>query len=167
MGAHTKTDLKVHVVWVPKYRKPVLTGEELAQLPQHMREGDVCEGRILPYRLVVELDQRPAVDFMVRASGAREDRPLYVYHEFLVAPGAHRIAIDFERQGVPGEAENEEREEHEEEERRAGRAGQAGRARRASEPGRLQLDTTLVLADREIALVTYSADERRLVIREK
>ena len=27
VGAHTKTDLKVHLVWVPKYRKKVLTGE--------------------------------------------------------------------------------------------------------------------------------------------
>lgn len=26
-GAHTKTDLEVHVVWVPKYRKRVLTGQ--------------------------------------------------------------------------------------------------------------------------------------------
>lgn len=25
-GAHTKTDLKVHLVWIPKYRKRVLTG---------------------------------------------------------------------------------------------------------------------------------------------
>ncbi|MCB1883740.1 MAG: IS200/IS605 family transposase, partial [Geminicoccaceae bacterium] len=27
LGAHTKTDLKVHLVWVPKYRKRVLTGQ--------------------------------------------------------------------------------------------------------------------------------------------
>lgn len=27
LGAHTKFDLKVHLVWVPKYRKRVLTGE--------------------------------------------------------------------------------------------------------------------------------------------
>ena len=27
LGAHTKTDLKVHVVWVPKYRKRVLAGQ--------------------------------------------------------------------------------------------------------------------------------------------
>jgi len=27
LGAHTKHDLKVHLVWVPKYRKKVLTGE--------------------------------------------------------------------------------------------------------------------------------------------
>jgi len=26
-GAHTKTDLKVHLVWIPKYRKKVLHGE--------------------------------------------------------------------------------------------------------------------------------------------
>jgi len=27
LGAHTKSDLKVHVVWIPKYRKLVLTGD--------------------------------------------------------------------------------------------------------------------------------------------
>jgi putative transposase len=27
LGAHTKSDLKVHLVWIPKYRKQVLTGE--------------------------------------------------------------------------------------------------------------------------------------------
>lgn len=26
IGAHTKTDLKVHVIWIPKYCKKVLTG---------------------------------------------------------------------------------------------------------------------------------------------
>jgi REP-associated tyrosine transposase len=27
IGAHTKTDLKVHLVWIPKYRKKVLLGQ--------------------------------------------------------------------------------------------------------------------------------------------
>ena len=27
LGAHTKTDLKVHLVWIPKYRKRALVGE--------------------------------------------------------------------------------------------------------------------------------------------
>ena len=27
-GAHTKTDLKVHLVWIPKYRKPVFYGRD-------------------------------------------------------------------------------------------------------------------------------------------
>jgi putative transposase len=27
LGAHTKHDLKVHLVWIPKYRKKVLSGD--------------------------------------------------------------------------------------------------------------------------------------------
>jgi putative transposase len=27
LGAHTKTDLKVHLIWIPKYRKRVLSGQ--------------------------------------------------------------------------------------------------------------------------------------------
>ena len=32
-----------------------LTPDELARLPQHMRQEEVCERRILPYRLRVEI----------------------------------------------------------------------------------------------------------------
>jgi putative transposase len=35
VGAHTKTDLKVHVIWIPKYRKGVLTGQVA------VRAGDI------------------------------------------------------------------------------------------------------------------------------
>ena len=27
LGAHTKKDLKAHLIWIPKYRKRVLTGQ--------------------------------------------------------------------------------------------------------------------------------------------
>jgi putative transposase len=27
IGAHTKTDLKVHLIWIPKYRKKILKGQ--------------------------------------------------------------------------------------------------------------------------------------------
>nr|MBP7322036.1 IS200/IS605 family transposase [Deltaproteobacteria bacterium] len=27
LGAHTKTDIKVHLIWIPKYRKRLLTGQ--------------------------------------------------------------------------------------------------------------------------------------------
>src|SRR5437868_7036948 len=53
------------------------TADELARLPIHMREDEVCEGRLLPYRLMVALDEQPAADGMVRGAGARQDRPLY------------------------------------------------------------------------------------------
>ena len=38
LGAHTKTDLKVHLVWVPKYRKRVLTGEVATRVRDLLRQ---------------------------------------------------------------------------------------------------------------------------------
>ena len=38
LGAHTKTDLKVHLVWVPKYRKAVLTGDVAVRVRDLLRQ---------------------------------------------------------------------------------------------------------------------------------
>jgi len=38
VGAHTKTDLKVHLVWVPKYRKKALTGEVAIRVRDILRQ---------------------------------------------------------------------------------------------------------------------------------
>lgn len=38
VGAHTKTGLKVHVVWVPKYRKRVLTGQVAIRVRDVLRQ---------------------------------------------------------------------------------------------------------------------------------
>ena len=38
LGAHTKTDLKVHLVWVPKYRKRVLTGQVAIRVRDVLRQ---------------------------------------------------------------------------------------------------------------------------------
>ncbi|MDE2091992.1 MAG: IS200/IS605 family transposase [Gammaproteobacteria bacterium] len=38
LGAHTKSDLKVHVVWAPKYRKAVLTGEVAVRVRDVIRQ---------------------------------------------------------------------------------------------------------------------------------
>jgi putative transposase len=37
LGAHTKSDLKLHVVWIPKYRKAVLTGEVAVRVRDLLR----------------------------------------------------------------------------------------------------------------------------------
>ncbi|MBI2535483.1 MAG: hypothetical protein HYW06_00585, partial [Gemmatimonadetes bacterium] len=66
-----------------------LTAAERERLPIHMRQEEVCQGRTVPYRLVVVLDGRSVVNEAVYPSGARADRPLYVYHEFAVRPGWH------------------------------------------------------------------------------
>jgi putative transposase len=38
LGAHTKSDLKVHLVWIPKYRKAVLTGEVAIRVRDLIRQ---------------------------------------------------------------------------------------------------------------------------------
>ena len=38
LGAHTKSDLKVHLVWVPKYRKPVLIGDVAIRVRDLLRQ---------------------------------------------------------------------------------------------------------------------------------
>ena len=38
MGAHTKFDLKVHLEWVPKYRKKVLYGEVAVRVRDLLRQ---------------------------------------------------------------------------------------------------------------------------------
>ena len=37
-GAHTKTDLKAHIVWVPKYRKKVLIGPVAVRVRDLIRQ---------------------------------------------------------------------------------------------------------------------------------
>ena len=43
LGAHTKTDLKIHIIWSPKYRKKVLSGQ--VAIPSKLFE---CMGMGLP-----------------------------------------------------------------------------------------------------------------------
>ncbi len=130
-----------------------LTPAELAKLPVHMRQEQVCEGRVLPYRLRVELDRVRAVDRLIHGAGAREDRPLYVLQDLPVRPGVHRLAVLFalERPSTapdrPGEGEEEE-------------------SPRLATPAQLAFDTTLTVATRRILLVTYDEERERLVVRD-
>jgi hypothetical protein len=125
-----------------------LTDAELERLPIHMRQEQVCEGRILPYRLVVALDGQTVVDEEVYPSGARADRPLYVYREFPLRPGRHDLDIAFTRAPI---AEDTAR----------GREGE----RDATAPERLTLRQQVMLEADQIVLVTYDAEERRLVLK--
>ncbi len=51
-GAHTKYDLKVHLVWVPKYRKRVLTGQVATRVRNIIRsiaaehEARIISGKV-------------------------------------------------------------------------------------------------------------------------
>lgn len=139
-SVHGEDEARIRLSWrtvsepLRACREP--TPEELAALPPHMRMKEICERRHAPFRLVVRLDEAPVHDAVHQPSGARGDRPLYVFEEIPVAPGAHRIEIEFGELMEDG-------------------------TRRAP----LRLDATARLAPREIALVTLDATGERLVVR--
>ncbi|MGZ9156683.1 MAG: IS200/IS605 family transposase [Candidatus Binatia bacterium] len=68
LGAHTKTDLKVHVVWLPKYRKPVLTGDVAVRVRDLIRqiaaehELEIISGKVARDHVHVFLSYRPNQD---------------------------------------------------------------------------------------------------------
>lgn len=121
------------------------SAEELEELPVHMRREEVCEGRVLPYRLRVVVDGEVRAEEELRPAGAREDRPLYVFHELDLRPGSRRIAVSFERDTLPDDLPG-------------------GSADERSPPRRLDFRRTLRLEAGEVALVTYRPDRGRLVL---
>ena len=64
-GSHTKSDLKVHIVWVPKYRKKVLVGEVAIRARDLLRrialEQDlvIISGKIVKDHVHVFISYRP------------------------------------------------------------------------------------------------------------
>jgi putative transposase len=68
LGAHTKSDLKVHVVWLPKYRKPVLTGEVAIRVRDLIRqiaaehELEIISGKVARDHVHVFVSYRPNQD---------------------------------------------------------------------------------------------------------
>jgi putative transposase len=65
VGAHTKTDLTVHLIWIPKYRKPVLTGALAVRVRDVIRriafehELTILEGKVARDHVHVLVSYRP------------------------------------------------------------------------------------------------------------
>ena len=65
LGAHTKTDLKVHLVWIPKYRKKVLIGPVAIRTRDILRqiamehELDIISGKIAKDHVHMFIGYRP------------------------------------------------------------------------------------------------------------
>lgn len=139
-----------------------LSAEELAARPEHMRQRVECDGRFASYTLRVEMDDRAIGESVIYGGGLRRDRPIFLLREYEVPSGAHRMRLSFTRR---------ERIETMEEDSApsavpdadtglyAGRAArevaERGRRDRAAIPPRLELDTTVTLAPREVALITF------------
>lgn len=144
-----------------------LSKEELESRPEHMRRRVECDGKFATYTLRVQVDDRTVGEAVIHGAGLRHDRPIFLLREFPVPPGAHRMRVSFTRR---------EQVEHQEEEATrpavpeadtglyAGRAERevAERARRAHAaiPSRLELDTSVTLVPRGVALVTFNAERK-------
>jgi hypothetical protein len=141
--AHSSDEAGIRLSWrtvsepVSACRAP--TPEELEGLPPHMRMQQICERQHVPFRLRVAIDGEPVRDVLLRPPGARGDRPLYVFEELRVAPGAHRIEVGFEEEREPAAASER-------------------------PPVALALDATLELAPRDVVLVTLDATGERLAV---
>ena len=67
-GAHTRFDLKVHLIWVPKYRKRVLTGQVAIRTRDILRqiamehELDVISGKVAVDHVHMFVGFRPTQD---------------------------------------------------------------------------------------------------------
>ena len=65
LGAHTKTDLKVHLIWIPKYRKSVLSGPVAIRARDILRqiamehELDIISGKIAKDHVHMFIGYRP------------------------------------------------------------------------------------------------------------
>lgn len=67
-GAHTKHDLKVHLVWIPKYRKKVLTGQVAIRVRDLLRqvamehEIHIISGKVARDHVHMFIQYRPFQD---------------------------------------------------------------------------------------------------------
>lgn len=129
-----------------------LTEAERSSLPLHMQRERICEGRVLPYRLRLWVDDRLIEDRPVSAAGAKQDRPIYLFREMPLSPGPHRLLVRFEVEDGDGAASTGDE--------RRGAAPQTG-----VPPDRLELEAMLQVRAGRVVLVTYDADRRALVLR--
>jgi len=110
--AHADPDALLRLSWrirgeaVEACRAP--TAEEVEELPVHMRNPEACQQRGRAYRLRVWTDGDLLVDRVVAPSGARVDRPVYVFQEATLPPGSHELQVTFDPVEEPEDASRDE-----------------------------------------------------------
>jgi hypothetical protein len=137
---------------------------ELASLPRHMRQPVICAGHSAEYRLTVLRDGEPLADDTVHGSGARRDRPMYLYREFHLAPGVHDLSIRLERLRGDDAEDTTEGDPTETDDGPLDAAPQPGQ-RLAALPRVLDLSRRVRVLPRAVVLVTYDQERRELVVR--
>ena len=162
-----------------------LSADELANVPQHMRQAVVCEGRAATYRLEVRRDDSLLVSALLHGGGLRHDRRLYVLRELPVPSGRATIDVRLVRTDtVAAQADSvrrgsdaREHDDHDDHDGRDARRRDDDDDRRATVsrdlderrrrvadevPASLELREVVTLNPREVLLVTYDQEARRL-----
>ena len=167
-----------------------LSEEELSDLPQHMRQRVVCEGTTASYRFEVRREGEIIATATVRGGGMRHDRQLYVFRELSIPSGRSTLEVSMTRidstarptgDGDDGDdrGDGDDGDDADDGDESAPPSGSAAaptgpddRARREIDerrrrdedavPPSLVLREAVVLAPREVLLVTYDRDARRL-----
>ena len=149
---------------------------ELANTPAHMRQKSICEGAAAAYLLEVSRNGQLLSTDTVRGGGLRNDRQLYVLADFVVPSGSSDIEVRFSRiDSTASDSGARTRDDDRDDGARtrdrdaADRSDdddrdRTARARRAADavPHALLFRESVTLVPREIFLVTYDRDARRL-----
>jgi hypothetical protein len=163
LATHRSSDGVLRLAWsarperIEKCRQR--TDEELARLPQHMRQSTVCEGSTAEYRLRVSVDGAAVIDRIVHGGGLRRDRRLYVFEELpLPALRAVTIAVRLDRTDAADARTTESPLPH-----LSAPQGQPHLPRSVeSVPAHLSLERELRVAPRQVLLVTYDRQRQEL-----
>lgn len=170
----TGPDAVLRVAWSARPERVetcrTLSDSALDALPEHMRQRTVCEGASARYHLEVRRDERVIATAELRGGGLRGDRQLYVFRELAIPSGTSDIAVRLVRLDSTVSPDSSDADaEHRPDD--AGRRTIRGRpeadgsrSRRLADmvPARLELRERVTLAPREVLLVTYDSESRRL-----
>jgi hypothetical protein len=107
-----------------------------------MRNPDACVGPIPAYHLKVTIGNEVQFDSRIEASGARGDRPLFVYRELFLPPGKHAVRVSFAPEDLQADSPEVQ----------------------AADSRGLYLDTVLELNVGEVRLVTRNEDTGALEV---
>lgn len=90
------TEAVLRLSWKTMGEKVRIPVAEDPNLPAHMRApGGAFRTELLPYRLVVKIDERTRLDRVVRPPGVHHDRPLSVLEELRLPPGPQDVLVWF------------------------------------------------------------------------
>ena len=69
------------------------TSLELAQVPAHMRKREICERKVVRYRMQVHIDGTEVVSQSIVSRSKRGELPVLLNRDVAMAPGSHKIDV--------------------------------------------------------------------------